>query len=443
MSLSVVSVFGLLFVDSANAATGDYLGTEFVQVKPAISLGGEYRSNLYLNSSMLRQDGSGNDILDADGNPETVEDIVPGASILFNPTIEVKSKTQALVLDMGAGYGAKLYLAEEQQDLNSFGEAALEANARILPRSSLGILFGDKLLSSYRPASEDGGGNDNSNLLRVIENRGMGSAVVGNDIIDASFGGIYNYQQVYSTRDDLQVNQRNTTGGSFRIKWQFLPKTDLYLNSSFIKNDWESELISTNEEGENCEVDCGIEVADSTMWNGDLGMKGQITPKTLIRLSLGTGGATYTTLSNDPTVNASDDGITPIEGLRGAVGVKYYPTPYQIITIDVKREFQDVYFTNYKILHQLNLGHSIEFNGRIGLETGFIYRHDNYDGPVDRSDHRFATSFETVFKLSPKLDFDAGVNWRRLDTEGPESTLDYDDIGVNFSLRYGYNETPK
>jgi hypothetical protein len=443
MSLSLVSIFGLLFVDSASAATSDYLGTEFVQVKPAISIGGEYRSNLYLNSSKILEDAQGNPILDADGNEQTAEAIVPGSSVLFNPTIEIKSSTQAVVFNMGAGYGAKIYLSEAQQNLNSYGEGALEANARLLPRSSLGILIGDKLLSSYRPATEDGAGNDGASLLRVIENRGMGSAVIGNDIIDLSLGAIYNYQNVYHTGDEKQLNQRNTTGGSVRVNWEFLPKTDLYLNSSVVKNDWDTSLISTNEEGENCEENCEIEVSDSTMWSSSVGMKGQITPKTLIRMSLGTGGATYIALSDSEKVNSSDDGITPIEGLSGAVGMKYYPTPYQIVTVDVKREFQDVYFTNYKILHQLNLGHSIEFNGRIGLETGFVYRHDNYDGPVDRSDHRFAASLESVFKLSPRLDFDAGMNWRRLDTAGPASTIDYDDFGVNVSLRYGYNATPK
>ena len=443
MSFSLVALLGLLFVDSADAATADYVGTEFVQVKPALSIGGEYRSNLYLNSSKILEDTSGNPILDADGNQQTAEEIVPGTAILFNPTIEVKSKTQALVVDVGAGYGAKMFVSEEQQNLNSFGEAALEANVRVAPRSSVGILVGDKLLSSYRPATEDGSGNEGSSLLRVIENRGMGSAVLGNDIIDLSLGGIYNYQQVYSTLEEREINQRNTTGGSVRVNWQFLPKTDLYFNSSYIKNDWTTDLITTNDEGENCEVDCAIEVADSTMWNGSVGMKGQITPKTLIRLSLGTGGASYETLFSSTEVNSSDDGISPVEGLRGAVGMKYYPTPYQTVTVDVKREFQDVYFTNYKILHQLNLGHTIEFDHRVGLDTNFVYRHDNYDGPVDRSDHRFAASFETVFKLSPRLDFDAGVNWRRLDTEGPESTIDYDDVGVTFNLRYGYNETPK
>ena len=443
MSLSLISIFGLLFVDSASAATSDYVGTEFVQVKPAISIGGEYRSNLYLNSSKIREDAQGNPILDANGNEQTAEEIISGSSILFNPTIELKSTTQAVAFNMGAGYGAKIFLSEEQQNLNSYGEGALEASARLLPRSSLGIQVKDKLLSSYRPATEDGAGNDGASLLRVIENKSMGSAVIGNDIIDLSLGAIYNYQQVYHTGDEKELNQRNTTGGSVRVNWEFLPKTDLYLNSSFVKNNWDASLISTSEEEENCEENCEIEVSDSTMWSGSVGMKGQITPKTLIRMSLGSGSATYVAISESEKVNSSDDGISLIEGLSGAVGLKYYPTPYQNITVDVKRDFQDVYFTNYKILHQVNLGHSIEFNGRIGLKTGFVYRHDNYDGPVDRSDHRFASSFSSVFKLSPRLDFNAGVNWRRLDTAGPASTIDYDDFGVNVGLRYGYNETPK
>ena len=428
MSLSLVSMFGLLFVHTAGAATTDYIGTEFFQVKPAIGIGTEYRSNLYLSTSAVYDNA----------NSSPVENVIPGTAVLVNPTLKIRSNTPFLNLELGSGYGAKKYLDEDQQGLNSFSDLSANLTGRLLPRSSVGLLFSDKFSSNNRPMSEDGGGGEDASLIRVYNNKSVTSAILGNDIIDLSLGGIYNYQQVNVTANDTTINQGNTIGGAVKLNWQFLPKTDFFFDSSYIQNTWTESTIDTSAGDVNCIVDCGNAVADSTMWNAAVGMKGQITPKTLVRISFGTGSATYIipdTISS--SVNSSDEGVDWKEGMRGAIGFKYYPTPYQTVTLDVKREFQDVYFTNYKILQQASMKHGVEFNGRVGVETAVLYRNDDYDGVIDRTDHNFATSFKTIFKLQSHLDFSAGVNWRRLDAVDPE--LDYDDIGVTANLRYGFN----
>ena len=429
MSLSLVSVFGLLFAHTADAATTDFIGSEFIQVKPAIGIGTEYRSNLYLSTSAVYNDAA----------ESPVEKVIPGTAILVNPTLEIRSNTPFLNLELGSGYGAKKYLADEQQGLNSFSDASVSLNGRLLPRSSVGLLFSDKFSSNNRPMSEDGGGGEDASLIRVYKNKSITSAIFGNDIIDFSLGAIYNYQRVDITALDQILNEGNTIGGAVQLNWQFLPKTDLFLDGSYIQNDWSQDAISSTSD-EDCIENCGNAVSDSTMWNAAVGMKGQITPKSLVRISIGTGAATYEAPeSTSSSINTSIDGVTWQEGLRGAVGFKYFPTPYQALTIDFKREFQDVYFTNYKILHQASLKHSVEFNGRVGVETGLLYRNDNYDGVIDRTDHNFGTSFETILKLQSHLDLSAGVNWRRLDSvDDINAAIDYDDVGVTVNLRYGY-----
>lgn len=429
MSLSLVSVFGLLFVHTADAATADYIGTEFFQVKPAIEIGTEYRSNLYLSTNAVWNDAASTPL----------EKVIPGTAILVNPTLKMRSNTPFLNLEFGSGYGAKKYLADDQQGLNSFSDLSVNLNGRLLPRSSVGVLFSDKFSSNNRPMSEDGGGGEDASLIRVYKNKSMTSVILGNDIIDMSLGTIYNYQRVDITATDSILNQGNTLGGALQLNWQFLPKTDLFLDGSYVNNNWTEATIDTSGGDPYCIEDCGNAVSDSTMWNAAIGMKGQITPKSLVRIMIGTGSATYTSESTSIEINSSDDGVTWQEGLRAAVGVKYYPTPYQTLTIDFTREFQDVYFTNYKILHQGSLKHSVEFNGRVGIETSVLYRNDDYDGVIDRTDHNFGTSLETILKLQSHLDLSAGVNWRRLDSvKDVDAALDYDDVGVTVNLRYGY-----
>ncbi len=82
-------VFGTILLGSlASADEGDKgIGSSTVQLTPSISVGGEYRSNLYLDEGEA-----------GGGNPE-----VSGTALLANPTLGLKVNTNALTLRFGSG----------------------------------------------------------------------------------------------------------------------------------------------------------------------------------------------------------------------------------------------------------------------------------------------------------------------------------------------------
>ena len=419
MSKKLLTILGVLSYSTAEAATTDYIGTDSLRLKPAVSVGGEYRSNLYLDSA--------------------TEGTTTGTALLVNPVIALETNSQVLKLKLGSGYGARVFMQESLQNLNSFNDGLLRLNGRILPNSKAGISFSNGFSSNNRPVNLK---SASSSLIRVYNNKAKGAFVIGGGILDLSLGGMYNFQQVNGLEDSSGVtnvlNKKNTVGGTWNLNWAFLPKTNVFIDGAYYKNAWENaSFVSTTDE--NCTTECSTAVADSSSWNTDLGLQGQISSKTMLKVTMGTGGSTYEDLTGDASVTASADSVSGLrEGFRANVGLNFYPTPAQQITLSLKRAFQDVYFTNYEIYHQANLGYSVDVLQRMTLEGNFQYRNDNYDGPVDRTDHRVSASFETNFQVQKHLSLNAGVNWRRLASADGIAAIEYDDIGATVNLRFGY-----
>ena len=118
-------VFGLLVVGTTVEAETTGIGSDTVQLVPNVSVGGEYRSNLYLDEGEA-----------GGGSP-----VVQGTALLVNPTLAVNVKSDLLNLRLGSGYGVRRYVQEDLQNLNSFNDARVTLNGRLLPRSPVGISF--------------------------------------------------------------------------------------------------------------------------------------------------------------------------------------------------------------------------------------------------------------------------------------------------------------
>jgi len=114
MSKRQIFILGLLY--SSNAMAEDQ--SPGLKVKPSISMGGEYRSNLYLDEGEA-----------GGGDP-----VVSGTALLLNPTLKVQQNSNAVKLQLGAGYGARRFVESDLQNLNTFNDAQGNVKLHILPR---------------------------------------------------------------------------------------------------------------------------------------------------------------------------------------------------------------------------------------------------------------------------------------------------------------------
>ena len=401
----------LVLTTNVQAETGG-LGSDTVKIVPNVSMGGEYRSNLYLDEG------------EAGGGRPTVQ----GTALLVNPTLGVKVQSNALSLRVGAGYGARKYVQSDLQNLNSFNDGRISMTGRLLPKAPVGISFSDSFSSNNRPVNQP---KAESALIRVYDNKARAGLGVGSgNALSANLGGMYNYRQINGMRDaqgnrDV-INQRNTYGAALNTEWKFLPKTALVLDGVYAINDWDQNQIQTEDEVTN--------IQDSSNWDAKFGLEGQLSAKTLVRLMAGAGGSTY----GDPT--AAD--AVKLEGLsqrlRLDAGFRIKPTESQDIRLEYKRAFQDVYFTNFNLYHQLGLTYEVSMMDRAVISVNGQYRNDNYEGPVNRTDHRLQAGGALSVDLADHFSFQSALNWRRLASADGIAGIEYDDVGLTFGLNWGY-----
>ena len=156
-----------------------------------MSVGGEYRSNLYLDEGEA-----------GGGRP-----VVQGTALLINPTLAVRVNSNVLSLRLGSGYGARKYLQEDLQNLNTFNDGRLTASGRLLPKSPIGLSFSEAFSSNNRPVNQP---KADSALIRVYDNKSRVGLSVGNgNALDVNVGGTYNYRQINGMVDS-QGNQKSS-----------------------------------------------------------------------------------------------------------------------------------------------------------------------------------------------------------------------------------------
>jgi len=302
-------------------------------------------------------------------------------------------------------------------------------NGRLLPKAPVGISFSDSFSSNNRPVNQP---KAESALIRVYDNKSRIGFSIGNgSALDVNIGGAYNYRQINGLRDangDREtINQRNTYGGVGSVSWKFLPKTKILLDTSYTLNDWLNNEIATGSEGTEVTV-----IDDSSVWNLQTGLEGQLGNKTILRLLTGVGGSKY----------GEGDTATSLTGLgqkfRLDAGLRIKPSESQDIRLEYKRAFQDVYFTNYNLFHQMAMVYEVSMRDRAIISVNGMYRNDNYDGAVDRTDHRLQAGGAFALTFSEYGAFETAVNWRRLASADGIAGIEYDDLGVTFGLKWGY-----
>ena len=71
--------------------------------------------------------------------------------------------------------------------------------------------------------------------------------------------------------------------------------------------------------------------------------------------------------------------------------------------------------------------------GSVELNANVV-RIDDYDGAVDRSDHRLSATSDFNLNFTPNLSMNIGAAWRRLASADGYSNIEYDDYNIHTGL---------
>lgn len=444
----------------AVAAPGDHLGDETTQLIPYVEAGILHRTNVYLVEGP------------AGGGAEPL----PGTAFVIRPGLGLKAKGSGLELSLDFDYEAKKYFQADVTNLDRFNNVGLKAGLKYLPDGAkVGFRIGDSFSISGYEAEDESGVAESAYQQHLTNDLGAFLLVQpgGPLEIDAGFKLLvdrWNVPEEFksdpSDRDlDLGLdsaltgpglNSRLGYGPALEGRWRFFPKTAVVLDVNHEWFRWADNVVDAQGDGISPE-DVGdfLAVPDGRMTRVKGGLRGRITSKLVVGAVAGYGQAIYN--EDSVTEQAAELGLESTteldpaaagfgvdrksfsEGILLELDAEYELTESQTFMAGFRRDFQDVYFTNYVNYDRVNVGYDALFADKVGATVNAMYRFERYKGEVARNDHLIGVGGEARYLATDYLDIKGGVNWaRRASADKLHAEIEYDDVRVSVGARFTY-----
>lgn len=434
---------------SAQAAPGDHITVGKAELVPALQTGLEYRSNVYLEEG-------------TESNPTDA-----GMNFWVRPLFDLSLDSDDLFLALSAEYTARKYFAARLSNLDRFADFGVSLDLDALPKAVLGFKI-EEVLRSRARAAETRSAVDEGEPIPVDANiKHLSNTLVGQlsvhpgGPLTVDVGGHFNIDN-YSVpegvlrTDTPSLNDRIGYGPNLDLRWAFFPRTAIVGSFQMDWFDWKDNFLSTG--GANSteaeQLGAYVGVPDGMLWEFSGGLRGRITEKTVIGALVGYGQIGY----NEDSVleDAADEADVPssevdaaaegfdadLKGLNGllvTLEAGYTPAENHTISAGFRKDFRDVYFTNFVDFVYFYGRYRGRFIDQLKTSAEFGYRLEDYQGEVARKDHFLRTQLEVGYEATRWFEVGTGVEWVRrasADREHPE--IEYDDFRVHLDLNFTY-----
>lgn len=460
--LLIFSSIGLacLIPGQALAAPGDHLGDETTQVVPFLEAGVFHRTNAFL----------------VEGPSGGGAEPVAGTAFVIRPGIGLRAKSSGIELNLDFDYEAKKYFQAEVTNLDRFNTIGLKGGLKYLPDGAkVGFRVSDDFSVSGYEAEDEAGVAESAYQQHLVNDLDAFIMVQpgGPLEVDAGFGvqiDQWNVPEEFksdpSERDlDLGLtsgltgpglNSRIGYGPALDARWRFFPKTAVVLDVRHEWFRWRDNVVDAQGDGISTQ-DVGdfLAVPDGRATRVKAGLRGRVTSKLVVGAVAGYGQAIYNEdsvseqaaelgLEETTELDPSQAGFAVDrkrfdEGILLELDTEYEIAEAQTFVVGFRRDFQDVYFTNYVNYDRVNVGYNAIFARKVGLGVNSAYRFERYKGEVSRNDHMVLVGGEARYIATDYLDIKGGVNWvRRASADKLHAEIEYDDVRLTLGARFTY-----
>lgn len=414
----------LLGAGPAWAEAGDHVHLGQSELIPSVQLATEYQTNPYL------EEGTSGDPLD------------PGASLKIRPGLQINYSTNDIKFNGGFGWGMRQYLTPGLSGLNYYTDFDTLINLTALPEANIGFKLTEDVRNRARAADvgneeklaeADVVGATEANLRRFTNETLALVAWHPGGALTADVGGHVLFDRYTFPYDSVPegqplASQKVGFGPDVEVQWRFFPKTSLVVDAQLEKFNWTPNVRTSGADGDKVSGK-----ADGLQVQGTLGVRGRVTEKVTVNVMGGYGHITYNedSVSSNPSAGSLD--ITAVgqdlKGLDGLIAVgegSYSPSENHSLTLGVRKEFADSYFTNY--LDYLNLygRYQGKFFDRLGVVGEVAFRMEDYVGTTNREDNFARARLDLAYRTTTFLDLGAGVIYTgRTNTDGTNPGIDY------------------
>lgn len=443
---------------SALAAPGDHIGSEDVQIIPAVELAATHRTNVYLQEGEV-----------GGGSP-----VSGGTALSLSPSLGIRAKNSDLVFSFDFLYEARKYLQSSVSNLDRFNNFDLGAGLQLFPDGKVGLRVNDRFSITGHEAEDEGGVSESAYQQHLLNDLGAFVTVRPGGPLELDVGGKvqvdqWNVPEEFKSQAtdrgtdlDLQsglsgpaLNSRLGYGPALEGKWRFFPKTAVVADFQYQWFNWSDNIVDAQGDGISAEeIGDFLAIPDGSQWRARAGLRGRVTPKLVVGALAGFGQALYD--EESVTAQADELGVAGSAEFADSVGfgvdLKNFPAGLlaeveaeyefvedQAIILGYRRDFQDVYFTNYVGYDRAMLTYKGLFAERFGLEASGTYRYERYLGEVSRDDHVIKADLGGEYRIQDYLSARLGVGWiERASADGSHPEIEYDDVRFEGAVRFTY-----
>lgn len=427
----------LALVSQADAAAepGDHVHLGDAEIAPQLQVATEYQSNAYL------EEGGEN------AEPD------PGVSLRVRPAALLTLSNENLILSAGAGLTIRQYLTPGLNNLSRYNDFDILVNLNALPESQVGFKLTQDLRNRARAA--DVGDSDDPNevvaedaTLERLSNETLALVSVRpGGALSVDFGGHFLYDRYAFPEGTVPAgeelaNQKVGYGPDLNVEWRFFPKTAVVMESRLEWFNWTPNVRDTGG------TSGLMGLPDGSLFEVSAGLKGRITDKLVLALLAGYGQISYSedSVSEDPDATADLD-LTEIgqdlkgfpDGLIGIAEGTYTASDTQSFTLGVRREFLDVYFTNYVDYVNFFGRYQGRYFDRLRTVGELTFRPETYVGDVNRKDNFLRARLDLAWETTEFLDLGGGVSFTsRTNPDGTNPAVEYNNLVVLLGATLSY-----
>jgi len=417
------------------AEPGDHIGTGTVEIAPSVTVSTHHRNNVYLQEGEL---GGG-------------QATTPGTALVVNPNIGVEWDDPNVLFRSGLAYTATQYLQSEVSNLNRYNDVDVSGHLDLVRRGLIGLSFQDRFkINGYESEAQKA----DDPYIQTIGNRGSGRFNIRpGPSLEISLGGDFS-STAYDTPNSGDYvragqNDRVAYGPGLEMKWHFLPKTAVVFEWESEQFDWSNNFVGSSG---NLGQDVGdfLGVPDGSLMRTRGGLRGRVTQKLVLRMLAGYGTADYDELTVSSETTSDTEPESDISqgfgvdlgfptGLLAEIDLEYTPRESQSVSIKYRRDFEDVFFTNFVVFNRFQVNYDGQFAGRYVLSASSTLRLENYQGEVTRQDIRLLNAVGLQYSATKYLVVNLGTRWRRrVSVAGEYPDIEYDDLDVHAGMTLTY-----
>jgi hypothetical protein len=378
------SLLGLGVVSGTAAAEpGDHiqLGPS-TELAPRLEFGLQSRSNLTQSPS----------------------DPVAGVSAVFAPGARLKHETPDTMVELDGSYRLVKFFTRRLSGLDQFNDFDVRLDAVGLRSRPVGFVLSNRAALVNNNATDRLGNtpfvtrtrNDLSAGLQIRPGAVLQFDVRGKFEIDSVRVPLGAFQS-----DTRGLNSRTGYGAAWIGEYRFYPRTAFILEGDAMRFDWQRNVLPVGATGN------VFALPDSTHIRLLAGVRGRFTERLVLTGQLGYGVANYSVASVQRVCgdtpgcepgpgNTFDAGLSGLQRLLVVAQAAYdFDTDRKLI-VGYRKDFDDVFFTNFMAYHMLYGGIDTRVGERFRVDGRATVRQEDYRGALAARSDTF-------------LNFDAGA----------------------------------